>query len=350
MTRLRPTQADVARAAGVSRATVSYVLNDQTGQRIPISPETRTRVLDAIATLGYRVDARAQSLRSGDTRTIGVLLPMYENPFFWQILVGISHEAELSGYSVLLSHSALTPEQENQSIRELAEQRVDGLVLLVNFKQLPERVAHQLRASTHPVVHITSATSEFDYVQQGYGEGMHALMAHLLNLDHRRIGFLFGVTTPAQGLDRLVAYREALHAAGLMVDESLIQHCGPLMDDGYQAALDLLRRPDRPTALVAINDILAISALRAAADLNLRIPEDLSVAGFDDVTFSRFTTPRLTSVSGNPELNGRDAVRLLLKRLHDPDRPREIVTSDWQLQIRESTGPAPKEERLSDGR
>lgn len=337
----RPTQVDVARLAGVSRATVSYVLNDQTDQRIPISPETRRRVLNAIAELGYEVDARAQALRSGDTKTIGVLLPIYENPFFWQILLGISAEAEALGYSLLLAHSSLTPEQENQSIRELAEQRVDGLVMLRGFKLLPEQVMNQLRRSSRPIVEITGTQSEFDYVHQGYGAGTLALMSHLIGLGHERIGFVYGVTIPAQGFDRLEAYRRALEESGLVYDENLVCQCGELMEDGYQAALHLLSQPDRPTALLAINDLLGIATIRAAADLGLSVPGDVSIASFDDIPFSSFIVPRLTSVSGNPEQNGRDAVRLLLKRLKEPDRPHEVITSGWHLILRESTGPAP---------
>lgn len=337
----RPTQVDVARLAGVSRATVSYVLNDPTDQRIPISPETRQRVLNAIAELGYEIDARAQALRSGDTKTIGVLLPIYENPFFWQILRGISAEAEACGYSLLLAHSSLTPEQENQSIRELAEQRVDGLVLSIGFKQLPEQLLNQLRNSSHPIVEISGTASDFDYVHQGYGAGAQALMTHLIELRHRRIGFVYGVTIPSQGYDRLEAYRQSLENAGLPYDESLICQCGSLMDDGYQATIHLLSQPDRPTALVAINDLLGMAAIRAATDLGLRIPDDVSIASFDDIPFANFMVPRLTTVSGLPEQNGRDAVRLLLRRLNDPVRPREVVTSDWNLVIRESTGPAP---------
>src|SRR5262245_9770263 len=185
----RPTQVDVARMAGVSRATVSYVLNDQTDQKIPISAETRQRVLDAIAELGYEVDARAQSLRSGDTRTIGVLLPMYENPYFWQVLLGISTEAEAAGYSVLLSHNSLTVEQEMRSLRELAEQRVDGLIVLTNFKLLPAPMLKQLRNSPHPVVEMAATGSEFDYVIQSYGAATRTMMAHLFELGHKRIGF-----------------------------------------------------------------------------------------------------------------------------------------------------------------
>lgn len=338
----RPTQHDVARKAGVARSTVSYVLNSRDGGRIPISPETRQRVLDAIGELGYEPDARAQALRSGATKTIGVLLPLHENPFFWQILRGISNEAEATGYSLLLAHNPLTPEQEIQSVRELAEQRVDGLVLLIGFKLLPEQIINQLRRSSRPIVEISATASEFDYVRQGYGAGTRALMAHLFELGHKRIGFIYGVTVPSQGYDRLGAYQQALKEAGLPFDERLVHKCGPYLEDGYHAALYLLGQPNPPTALLAINDLLAMAAIRAAADLGLQVPRDVSVAGFDDIPFTNFTIPRLTSVSGEPEQNGRDAVQLLLKRLQNPERPHEGITSGWQLHIRESTGPAPR--------
>lgn len=337
----RPTQADVARVAGVSRATVSYVMNGQREPRVLISPETRQRVLDAIAQLGYQVDIRAQAFRSGETKTIGVLLPIYENPYYWQILLGIVAEAEACGYSVLLSHSARTPEQEVQSIRELGEQRVDGLILLTGFKDFSERAMEQIRNSNRPIVAMSSTKSEFDLVRQGYGEGAYALMTHLMSLGHKRIGFVYGVTAETQGLDRLLAYRQALEDAGLSYDESLVYHCRELMEDGYQAALALLRRSDRPTALITINDLLGMAALRAAADMGLRVPADISIAGFDDIPFAQYCVPRLTTVAGSPEQNGRDAVRLLVKRRTEPDRPHEAIMCNWQLCVRESTGPAP---------
>jgi LacI family transcriptional regulator len=338
----RPTQTDVARVAGVSRATVSYVLNDPLDRHIQISPETRQRVLDAIAQLGYEIDARAQALRSGETKTIGVLLPVYENPFFWQILIGISSEAQACGYHLLLAHDSLNPDQESHSIRQLSEQRVDGLILLIGLKEFSKQIMTQLRDSTRPIVEISGMTSEFDYVHQGYGEGAYALMAHLIELGHKRIGFVFGVTVEAQGMDRLMAYRRALETAGLPYDETLVLRCGEMMNDGYQAAVDLLSRPDRPTALIAINDLLGLAALRAAADLGLRVPHDVSIAGFDDIPFTRFSVPRLTTVASNPEQKGREAVRLLLRRLNDSERPREVIVSGWDLIIRESTGPAPQ--------
>lgn len=337
----KPTQSDVAAMAGVSRATVSFVVNGKDGQGISISAETRRRVLDSVKELGYVVDARAQALRSGDTKTIGVYVPIYENPFFWQVLRGIAAEAEASGYKILLTHGAHAVERERQRVEELAEQRVDGLILMTEFQALPRRVMAQLRDSSRPIVQISSSESDFDLVQQGYGEGTRALMAYLFELGHRRISFIYGVQDEAQGLDRLHAYRQAFEEFGHDFDDDWIVRCGPTIEDGHRTAMDILRQSDRPSALVVINDLLGMAAIRAAADLGLRVPHDVSVASFDNIPFADICVPRLTTVAGSPELNGRDAVKLLLKRLDRSDRPREVISCTWELILRESTGPPP---------
>src|ERR1043165_1478408 len=136
----RPTQKDVAQKAGVSRSTVSYVLNDQTELKIPISDETRQRVMDAIAELGYEPDARAQSLRSGSTNIVGVIIPVIQNPFFWQIFSGISESLQEAGYSLHLSHPPLDSQQEANTISELMRHRVDGFILLAAVKYLLPRL------------------------------------------------------------------------------------------------------------------------------------------------------------------------------------------------------------------
>jgi LacI family transcriptional regulator len=336
----RPTQADVARLAGVSRATVSYVLNDQ-GSRIPISAETRQRVLDAIANLGYVPDARAQSLRSGDTQTIGVLLPDLNNPHFLETLSGISIEAETAGYNLLLSNSVLSSERERAGVKALAQGRVDGLILVMSFQRLSADLLTQVQRSGRPIVEISMNPTEFDCVYGDYVDATRSLMSHLLDLGHKRIGFVFGATNEELGYDRLLPYRHALGAAGLPADDRYVVRCGASLQDGYTATCDLLDRPDRPTAVIVINDVLAIGALRAAADLNLSVPADVSIASFDDVPYARFTIPRLTTVFANAKRGGQDAVKLLLRRLADPGRPHEAILAPTQLVIRESTGPAP---------
>lgn len=337
----RPTQKDVARVAGVSRSTVSYVLNDQTDLKIPISAETRERVLRAIAELGYEPDARAQSLIRGHTKIVGVLIPVIQNPFFWQIFSGISDALHQAGYSLHLSHHPLDSQQDVNTIRELIRHRVDGFILLASVKYLLPKLTDDLRNAGRPVVEITASKAEFDHVIHSYASGTRALMAHLLELGHRKIGFIYGVTQEVQGLDRLLAYRQMLEEAGLSGHQPFEKHCGDRMEDAYHAAYSLLSSPDRPTALLVINDMLAIAVMRAASDLGLTIPDDLSVAGFDDIPFSSYTLPRLTTVSGKAEESGHDAVRLLLRRFAEPDLPQQITSTEAQLIVRESTGPVP---------
>ena len=338
----KPTQHDVAQLAGVSRTTVSFIVNGKDTQGVPISEETRQRVLDAVDELGYVVNARAQSLRSGDTKTIGVLLPIYENPFFWQLLSGIAAEAEASGYRLLLAHSFFTKEQEVKSITELAEQRVDGMIILTEFQSLPDEVMDQLRKSTYPIIEgSSSSAAEFDLIHQDYSEGTRALMTYLLEQGHRRIAYLHGVHKPEQGLDRLYAYRQILGEYDIPVDERFVYRCGPTMDDGYEATQALLKLDNPPTAIMAVNDLLGMAAISGAIDLGLRVPDDVSIAGFDGIPFARFVVPKLTTIASNPEENGRKAVQLLLKRLKEPNRPHEVIPTKWELIVRGSTGPAP---------
>lgn len=337
----RPTQIDVARRAGVSRSTVSYVLNDQEELKIPISEETRQRVMQAIADLGYEPDGRAQALRRGHTNIIGVVMPVIENPFFWQTLSGISDALREAGYSLHLSQSPQDAKQEAITVRELARQRADGFILLAAVKYLWPRLTEYVRKAGQPVVEITATEATFDHVIHGYANGTRALMAHLLELGHRRIGFIFGVTQEEQGSDRLFTYRQVLEENGLSSSRRFEASCGDKLEDAYQAAYTLLSQPERPTALLVINDMLAISVIRAASDLGLTIPADLSVAGFDDISFSSYTVPRLTTVSGTAEQSGRAAVELLLRRIAKPDISRQVTAADVQLIVRESTGVVP---------
>jgi LacI family transcriptional regulator len=341
----RPTQKDVARLAGVSRSTVSYVLNDQTQLKIPISDETRQRVLRAIAELGYEPDARAQSLIRGDTRIVGVIIPVIDNPYFWQIFSGISDALQEAGYSLHLSRHPLDAQQESNTIRELTRHRVDGFILLAAVKYLLPRLIDDLRKAGKPVVEITASKAEFDHVIHDYSSGTRALVTHLLELGHRRIGFIYGVAQKVQGIDRLSTYHQVLQEAGLSGNEAFEVHCGEKLEDAYHAAYALLSKPNRPTALLVINDMLAIAVMRTAHDLGLSIPGDLSVAGFDDIPFSNYISPRLTTVSGRAEESGRAAVQLLLNRFAEPDLPQQVTTAKVELIVRESTGPVPPPEK-----
>ncbi len=345
----RPSQVDVAKLAGVSRATVSYVIHNQTDGPIPISDETRKRVLDAIDALGYVPDASAQALRLGSTKTIGLIIPDIHNPHFWQVADGVEQAADAAGYHMLLS--SIPPENKfaEDFFKNLSNRRIDGLVMIPSFIYQSEEAQKTLGILIKrgfPVVSMMgdhgAKYEKMDRVISDYREITVDVMSHLLSLGHTRIGIIFGIAVPTLGSDRLDAYQESLIGAGIEVDPDLIVECGPQLEDSYNATMKLLNLPSRPTAILAINDLLAVGALRAINDFGLTVPDDISLFGYDDMPFSQYLVPRLSTASKYGEKMGREAIRLLLNRFNDPDLPPQKVKLSAQLILRESTGPAPK--------
>jgi LacI family transcriptional regulator, galactose operon repressor len=339
----RPTQVDVARRAGVSRATVSYVLNGLTDGRVSISNETRQRVSVAIEELGYEPDARAQALRSGSTKTIAFIIPDLRNPHFCEYATGIEEAARASGYHMLLSNTTLNDNYAVKIFKDLTRRRFDGLILTSSFiLESNEAIAtlDQVRKSGLPIVEL-SENYGVDSVAADYRDATKEVMTYLLSLRHRRIGMIYGVGGHELAEDRLQPYRASLDTAGIPIDDELIVKCGPTIEDGYRASKKLLDLASRPTAIIAINDLLAIGSSRAAADLGLRIPNDLSLVSFDDIPMANYLVPRLTTVTKNAYILGRKAFEVLLARIQTPDLPRQLIRSPAKLIIRESTGPAP---------
>jgi LacI family transcriptional regulator len=343
----RPSQLDVAKAAGVSRTTVSIVLNGVTNGNVIISDETRKRVWDTITELGYVPDARARALRSGDTKTLGLIIPDIRNPHFWETAEGVEQEARDAGYHMLLSNIALKSDYVNEVFNDLLHRRIDGLIIMGSFTlTLSEADAYlnQFFQRHLPIVEICDHYSlhyQVDRVSSDYQTATKEAMAYLLGMKHRQIAILYGVEHAELAMDRLRPYEVCLVEAGLPIDQQFIARCGPTIEEGYQATLNLLALPQRPTAIIAINDLLAIGAMRAIADMGLRIPADISLLGYDDIPISKYLTPRLTTVSKDISLMGRTAVKLLLSRLQDADRAHQTETRPARLIIRESTGPAP---------
>jgi LacI family transcriptional regulator len=335
----RPTQSDVAVAAGVSRATVSYVLNDQQN-RVPISSETRERVLGVMKNLGYEPDARAQSLRSGDSKIIGLLIPDIHNPHYWQMIDGIEEEAHKAGYDLILAHSSVDKAREEDCIKSLSRRTMSGLIIVTAQDFLDERLIERLRALGRPIVAVNAPG--FDYNATNYRSGTKELLTHLLKLGHKRFAFINGVANLRIGLDRLDIYLQLLRQKGIPEAHRVVENCGFEIEDGYQATLKVLSKKPRPTALVVINDLLAIGAIRAANDLGLQIPKDVSIASFDDLPLSSYITPRLTTVRRDNKVIGRAMTKMLLERLKNPKRPQQRLELPTEFIIRESTGPAPK--------
>ncbi len=341
----RPTQVDVARLAGVSRTTVSYVLNGTPDNNlVPISPETKQRVVDAILELGYEPDARAQALRSGNTKTIAFIITDIRNPHYADYAIGIEQEASANGYHVFISNTDLNTETGVENFRDLTRQRMDGLILASSFIlgwEESKTILTQLVERKFPIVELSSWYG-IDGVLSDYQEATVEVMNHLFSLGHRRIGMVYGVSAHESAKDRLQPYLDYLQTKDIPHDPDLVVQDGPTLEDGYQAAKKLLSLPARPTAIIAINDLLAFGVLRAAADLGLQIPHDLSVVGYDDIPMASYLVPRLTTVSKDAVNLGKTAFRILLARIQDPDRPFQQHRVPAKLIVRESTGRAPE--------
>jgi LacI family transcriptional regulator len=333
----RPTQADVAKLAGVSRTTVSYVLSDHSGGRIPISQETRRKVLKAADTLGYEVNVLGRSLRSGSSQAIGLLIPSVHNPHFLDILTGVQDIISERGYYLALFNANLEPKQERGCIRALLQRRFDGLILLPTFLDLFASEMERCAQRSCPAV-FTLPVEGADWVTPDARTGAGLLVDHLFSLGHERIGFIHGVPRQDIAHRRLGVYRDKISTRGLPLDEQLIRRCGSTIQDGYDAARELLALPAPPTAIWSVNDLLAVGALRAVRAQGLDVPGDISLVGFQDIALASQLTPPLTTVRTDGRELGRQAAQMLFRRIQEPDREPMQKTLDTKLIVRQSTG------------
>ncbi len=332
----RPTQADVARVAGVSRATVSYVLNDRTDGRIPITEQTRQKVEAAALQLGYTPNALARSLREGSSRVIGFLMPAVHNPHYWGILEGAEEEVTAQGYHLALVTANLDPKRERRALQSLFQQRLDGLILMPTFV---DRYADEIEIVSErnsAVVFITPVEG-MDWVFPDIRSGAESMMDHLLGLGHRRIAFISGVARRLLSRHREDVYVEKLQQAGLPVDADLLRRCGPDVMDAYREAQALLDLARPPTVIWTVNDLLAVGVLHAIHERGLRVPDDVALAGFDDIDLAEQLYPPLTTVHMPAREMGRRAAEFLFERLEDPqcDLMQEVMP--MHLVIRQST-------------
>ncbi|HHO54981.1 MAG TPA: LacI family transcriptional regulator [Trueperaceae bacterium] len=333
----QPTQTDVAQAAGVSRATVSYVLNERYNSAMPISTKTKEKVLKAVQDLGYQPDARARSLRSGKTQTLGLIIPNLHNPHHWEIVEGAMQKAHQLGYEILFSSSDLESQKEENSIKALFRRSVDGIILLPTFIKLYPELLHQISELQLPVVMIGCRQIEIDCIGSIDTNATKNAVKHLEDLGHSKISFLLADENQTSGEDRLQPYFDSLAKDKKAILKNQIIRSKSTIEDAYQSSLKLLSRANRPTAIVAVNDYFALGVLRAAKDLNISIPNDLSLIGFDDVLLANYTTPRLTTVRLEAKAVGEGAVEILLNRLKNRTLAIQRKRIPAKLIIREST-------------
>ncbi|MGB9870828.1 MAG: LacI family DNA-binding transcriptional regulator [Anaerolineae bacterium] len=336
----RPTSRDVARLAGVSRTTVSLVLNNVPD--VPISPETRQRVLEAARQLNYYPDASARRLVSGKTSTIALVWHRgpdrtYRDAFLPGLLQGVTRAARLYGYYVLFR--PIEPDEPDDAWVELARGRhTDGLIL--SGPRSDDTALLDLHREGFPLVlHGQLPGADIPSVDVDNERGAMTAVRHLLALGHRRIGMITNAPLAyTASRQRLEGYRRALQEAGIPYDEALVRYGNFDEESGRQAMEALLAREERPTAVFVASDMVAIGALRALQEHGLRAPEDVAIASFDDIAASRYLTPALTTVHVPTFGLGWSAAELLI-RIIEGDTPNETqVRLETELIVRESCG------------
>jgi LacI family transcriptional regulator len=324
---------EVAESAGVSYATVSHVINNT---RV-VSQETRERVLAAMAALNYRPNALARSLRQGKTNTIGLVLPDSANPFFAEISRSIEDEAFKLGYSVFLCNTELDTQRELFYVDVLSNKQVDGIIFVAAGDQ-----ADSLDLLLHrrmPVVMIDRdlPNVEVDAVLTDNQLGGFLATRHLLELGHKRIACIAGPSSITPSAERIIGYRRALEEADLSYDANLILRGDYHAQSGMEITHFILGMNPRPTAIFALNDLMALGALRAAAEAGYSIPKDLAVVGYDNLEISRFTNPPLTTIAQPKKEVGAQAVNLLVDRISRKGGPPNRLILAPELIIRRST-------------
>lgn len=312
----KPTQADVARVAGVSQAMVSYVLNDSPTVSVPLV--TRQRILDAIDGLGYVPNNNARSLRTSRTHTIAGVIPDITNPFYPAFERGIQEVAEARGYDLIVYNTGGSLERERKCLRSLQQGRVDGVVAV--FFHLTARDLGVLLERDVAVVRLEAKKREaaefelpLDNLSVDNVEAACVAVEYLIGRGHDRIAMIAGRGGP--GSTRTLGYRRALEKHGIPVDEALIRDGDFNENGGYGISRELLATSPRPTAVFAANDMMAMGALRAIREADLEIPGDVALVGFDDTPWTRLVTPPLTTVTQFQEKLGHRAAEMLFERL-----------------------------------
>jgi LacI family transcriptional regulator len=336
----RVTIIDVARHAGVSTTAVSKVLRNAYGA----SPQMQTRVRAAIDELGYRPSAAARGMR-GQTYTVGVMLPDIRNPFFADVLDGVTEQIGGTDYQLLMASCCNDEAAEARVTDAMIDRSMDGVILIA---PVSSRKHLQAVARTVPAVVIGrhGHSPDYDTVTDDDFTGAGLVVAHLAGLGHRRIAHIeHHETDPVRLAEmpnalRADGYRHAMHAHGL-ADQIAIASTTYTQQGGYLGARELLARDRRPTAIFAGADIVAMGVLDAVAEAGLSVPGDISVAGYDDTTFAAFEPISLTTVDQAGHQMGADAARLLLDRIADRTRPTTQVKLSPTLVTRRTTAGPP---------
>ncbi len=326
---------DVARLAGVSVATVSRALSKPE----KVSPGSLEKVHKAIADVGYKPNMLARNFRSARAYAVVVLVPDIANPFYALFIRALEDRAHQKGYAVLLGDTRGTPEREIEYIRRVETRLADGIVQLrpsseKNQNNIPPDVpcvnACGCEYTTGPAIRIDN---------RGAAKSM---VNYLISLGHRRIGVLSGLKDNPHAIDRLQGYKEALEEAGIPFEKDLVAEGDFTMWSGLNAAFQFCNMKNRPTAIFSMNDEMAIGAMQTLKNQGIRIPEDMSVTGFDDIAYAKYSDPALTTIAQPAEEMGKMAMDMLLKVIENAPLSQRECVLPTEFIIRKSTGPAPE--------
>jgi DNA-binding LacI/PurR family transcriptional regulator len=326
----------VARRAKVSTATVSRVMNNAS----VVKNSTRLRVMKAIEELKYHPNLHARNLAGGKSRTIGVIVSNMENPFFFDIYKTVESDAHAAGYEVVVANTDYRSEQLVTSIRLMIGRRVAGLAAIVS--EMEPALMEELADNLIPVVFYDVGTprQNITNIRVNYRRGVEKIVDYLHSLGHRRLGFIGHHAMLGPINERMKTVLDAVANYPSLEVRSAAD--ADTLEGGRQAARALLSSDTpAPTAIVCVNDVMAVGALRELRERGLRVPQDISVTGFDNVKLSEFSYPALTTVHIPRDIIGHIICERLIPKVEPGAVAEKEVVIDPELVLRDSTGPAP---------
>lgn len=330
----KATMLDVARVAGVALGTVSNHLNGS----VHVSPKTAQKIDKAIARLGYRIHLGARSLRSQRTQTVGLVLPSISNPFYAEVAREVENSLWERGYQMLLCYSSLDEDRERKNLDNLESRRVDGIFLIHSAN--PPR--EWLKRMSVPVVCLDRVVEGQLSVTTDNVLGGRLAARHLVALGHRRIAILAGQPTDSNVRERLQGFMAVLSEHAGAEKPQVLTGPEQALELGYEVGRLLEGGSHPPTAIFATNDIVAVGAWRSLLELGIRIPQDISIIGYDDIEMTRLLIPPMTTVAQDKAVMARDAVALLVKVLDGGEEgpvERQAIRVPPHLIVRGSTAP-----------
>ncbi|TDT72288.1 LacI family transcriptional regulator [Hypnocyclicus thermotrophus] len=331
---------DVAKLAGVGIGTASRVLNEHPN----VKDSTRRKVLDAMRELNYTPNNIARSLKSKSTRTIGVILIELSSAFYSDIVEGIEDTANEYGYSIFLNNTRKYEDRILESIQMMCEKKVDGIIYLGGT--LTEEIQNKLLDANIPVVLISTGTNfkrkdtteVFSSINIDNETAAFEAVTYLCELKHKKIAMLtINKDDKNSAMPRIKGYRRALEKNGIEFNDDLVFECEQSYQSGYETMQKILKLEERPTAIFSYSDLIALGASRAILQSGLRIPEDISIVGFDDIETTKYFYPAITTMRQPRYVMGSRGMELLIREINDKEGFKQHVILPVTLQIREST-------------